>query len=166
MACTSNEQAPAATTTFNEVAETDSIMKVIELETTYFFNGDYANWAKQWLQEEYAMQAWNNEDGTYTAAVGWDEIDKQAKNWIEKYYQSGANVIHPFVKKEKPLVKFFNDSTAYLTWKQYNSDQEKKLFSISRETRIMHKTADGWKIVNVAAFWNTINKVSIDSISQ
>ncbi len=166
IACASNQPTPAATTVFNEVAETDSIMKVIDQETDFFYKGDYANWAKQWAHEDYAMQAWNFEDGTYSAAVGWEAIDKQGKNWIEKYYQNGKNIIHPFVKKEKPLIKFFNDSTAYLIWKQYNADQKKELYSVSQEIRLMTKKADGWKILNVAAFWNTINKLPADSIPQ
>ncbi len=165
MACTSNESATAGTS-FNETVETDSIMKVIDRETDYFYKGDYTNWAKQWAHEAYAMQAWNHEDGTYAAAVGWEEINKQGKNWIEKYYDNGNNIIHPFVKRDKPLVKFFNDSTAYLTWKQYNADQKKELYSVSQEIRLMNKTPDGWKIVNVAAFWNAVNKLPADSIPQ
>ena len=57
-------------------------------------------------------------------------------------------MIHPVVKREKPVVTFFNDSTAYLIWKQYNADEEKKFYRISREMRILEKEEE-WKILTV-----------------
>lgn len=155
---------PAPTVSFNEAAETEAIIKVIENETKCFFDGNYACWATNWSHQNYAMQAWNNDDGTFDAAIGWEKINAQGKDWIEKYYQNGKNVIHPVVKKEKPLVKFFNEKTAYLIWKQYNADKENKFYRISQETRLMEKEPDGWKIVNVSAFWNSKTKIPVDSL--
>jgi hypothetical protein len=151
-------------TSFNESMETEAIMKVIEGETKCFFDGDYECWAKYWSHEKYAFQAWNNSDGTADAAIGWDKINAQGKDWIEKYYKNGTNIIHPVVKREKPLVKFFNSKTAYLSWKQYNADKEKTKFRTSEETRIMEKNEDGWKIVNVSAFWDTQRDIPFDSL--
>ena len=149
---------------FDEATETEAIMKVIEGETECFFKGDYECWAKFWSHEKYAMQAWNNDNGTADAALGWDKINSQGKDWIEKYYKNGQAIIHPVVRREKPLVKFFNDKAAYLTWKQYNADKEKTLFRSSQEIRIMEKQDDGWKIVNVSAFWDTERKIPFDSL--
>lgn len=151
-------------TAFNEKAETAAIMKVIDHETNCFFKGDYACWASNWSQTPYAMQAWNNDDNTFSAAIGWDSIGAQGKYWIETYYKNGQNIIHPLVKKEKPLVKFFNNNTAYLIWKQYNADKDKKYFKCSQETRLMEKQADGWKIVNVTALWDSKNTIPFDSL--
>ncbi|MBN8682950.1 MAG: hypothetical protein J0L99_09855 [Chitinophagales bacterium] len=150
--------------TFDEAAETEAIMKVIENETKCFFDGKYECWANNWSHQNYVMQAWNNDDGTFDAAIGWEKINAQGKEWIEKYYKNGENIVHPVVKKEKPLVKFFNDNTAYLIWKQYNADKENKFYRISQETRLMEKQADGWKIVNVSAFWNAKSKIPVDSL--
>lgn len=150
--------------TFDEAVETEAIMKVIENETKCFFDGKYECWANNWSHENYAMQAWNNDDGTFDAAIGWEKINAQGKEWIEKYYKNGENIIHPVVKKEKPQVKFFNNNTAYLIWKQYNADKENKFYRISQETRLMEKQSDGWKIVNVSAFWNAKSKIPIDSL--
>lgn len=149
---------------FDEAVETAAIMQVIEKETSCFFAGNYECWAQNWSHEPYAMQAWNNDDGSMDAAIGWEKINAQGKDWIEKYYKNGKEVIHPVVKKEKPQVKFFNDRTAYLIWKQYNADKENKYYKLSQETRIMEKTADGWKIVNVSAFWNSNKKIPVDSL--
>jgi hypothetical protein len=155
--------ADPSVSTFNETEETAAIMKVIEGETKCFFEGDTACWAGHWSHKASAMQAWNNDDGTAGAAIGWDNIYAQGKNWIEKYYKNGEVVIHPVVKREKPLVTFFNDSTAYLIWKQYNADEEKKFYRISREMRILEKE-DVWKILTVAAFWDTEPKIAFDSL--
>jgi hypothetical protein len=149
---------------FDEAAETAAIMKVIENETKCFFDGNYECWAANWSHEPYAMQAWNNSDGTADAAVSWDKINAQGKGWIEEIYKSGKNVIHPVVKRDKPQVKFFNETTAYLLWKQYNANKEATRYRVSQETRLMEKQADGWKIVNVSAFWDTEGDIPADSL--
>lgn len=159
-----NAQSEIQNKTFDEAAETEAIMKVIDGETECFFKGDYQCWTKYWIHEKYAFQGWNNSDGTADAAVGWDKINAQGKDWIEKYYKNGENVIHPVVRKEKPLVKFFSNKSAYLIWKQYNADKEKTNFRTSQETRIMEKNEDGWKIVNVSAFWDTQSKIPFDKL--
>ena len=147
---------------FNEAAETDAIMKVIENETKCFFEGNYECWASNWSHESYALQAWNNDNATSDAAIGWDSISKQGKDWIEKYYKNGKIVIHPIVKRDKPVVKYFNDNTAYLFWKQYNADKDKKYYRISQEIRLMEKKEGAWKIVNVSAFWDVGSKIPLD----
>jgi hypothetical protein len=159
-----NKTATSSSIPFDEATETAAILQVIEKETSCFFAGNYECWAQNWSHEPYAMQAWNNDDGSMDAAISWEKINAQGKDWIEKYYKNGKEVIHPVVKKEKPQVKFFNDRTAYLIWKQYNADKENKYYKLSQETRIMEKVADGWKIVNVSAFWNSTKKIPVDSL--
>ncbi len=163
--CSCQQPTEASDAVVDEAAETAAIMQVIENETKNFFDGDYPRWASNWSHSAYALQAWNNSDGTADAAVGWDAINAQGKNWIETYYKNGENIIHPDVKREKPLVKFFSPTSAYLIWKQYNADQDKRFYRISSEVRLMEKAADGWKIVQVSAFWDTAPKVPSDSLS-
>ena len=162
--CTQVQKQDATVSTFDEQQEIAKIMKVIEGETKCFFDGNYSCWNAHWSHEKYAMQVWNNDDGTFDAAIGWEQINKQGKGWIEKYYKSGKNIIHPVVKREKPTVKFFNKDVAYLIWKQYNANQESTHYLISQETRLMEKQNGGWKIVNVSAFWNSKTKVPVDSL--
>lgn len=50
--------------TFDEAKETEAILAVIKNETKSFFDGNYEVWAKNWCHQDYAMQAWNNSDGT------------------------------------------------------------------------------------------------------
>lgn len=151
---------------FDEARELEAIQAVIDNETNSFYAGNYEGWKKSWSHKPYAYQAWNHEDGTVGVAVGWEKIDQQGKGWIEKYYKNGENVIHPSVIKEKPQVHFFSDSVAYLIWKQYNADKTEKIYHLSNETRIMEKEADGWKIVNVSAFWNSVHDIPADSVKK
>ena len=81
--------------TFDEAAETEAIMKVIENETKCFFDGKYECWANNWSHQNYVMQAWNNDDGTFDAAIGWEKINAQGKEWIEKYYKNGRCCMNP-----------------------------------------------------------------------
>lgn len=163
----SDEMTTAAPTEkLDEKAELEAIWAVIDNETKCFFAGDYECWASNWSHESYALQAWNNDDGTADAAEGWETINEQGKGWIEKYYKNGEIVIHPDFKRATPTVKFFNNNVAYLNWNQYNADSEKKYYRISNESRIMEKEESGWKIVNVSAFWDTGAKVSADSLSM
>jgi hypothetical protein len=148
----------------DEAKEQQAIMAVIENETQQFFAGNYERWADNWSHQPYAFQAWNNSDGTADAAIGWEKINAQGKNWIETYYKNGENVIHPHVVRTKPIVKFFSENMAYLIWVQYNADKEKQYYRPSTETRIMEKEASGWKIVNVSALWDTGPKVHADSL--
>lgn len=149
---------------FSEEDETEAIMKVIDNETKCFFDGNYECWASNWSHQNYAIQAWNNSDGSSTAAIGWEKINSQGKGWIEKYYKNGEIIIHPDVKRKKPIVKFFNEKSAYLNWEQYNADPNKKYYRVSHEIRLMEKEPDGWKIVNVTAFWDIKPKIHADSL--
>lgn len=149
---------------FSEEQEKAAILKVIEDETKCFFGGDYDCWASNWSQEKYSMQAWNTEDGSYDAVVGWNEIDRQGKYWIRRYYEDGQNIVYPFVKRENMIVKFFNPTTAYLVWKQYNANADTTMYQVSQESRLLEKKNGEWKIVNVTAFWDTASAIPVDSV--
>jgi len=148
----------------DEKAELDSIMKVINNETNMFFAGNVEGWRSSWSHKDYTSQAWNNEDGTADIANGWDAINRQGSEWIEKYYKNGENVIHPDYKRSDVKVHFFSDKHAILSWKQYNADKDKKYYRVSGESRVMEKEADGWKIVNVTGLWGIEPKIAVDSL--
>jgi hypothetical protein len=143
----------------DEKTELDAIMKVINNETKMFFDGNAEGWRASWSHKDYACQSWNNDDGTASAAHGWEAINKQGTEWIKKYYKNGEVVIHPDFKRGEIKVHFFSDKVAILHWKQYNADKDKKYYRISDESRIMEKEADGWKIVNVTGLWDVEKKL-------
>lgn len=153
---------------FNEVKEKDAIMSVIEEETTCFFDRNYECWKKCWLHEDYALQAWNGSDGTYYAAVGWDEINNGGKAYIEAAIKNTpeeqSKNSHPIVKRENIQVKFYNENLAFLTWKQYNSNRTNEFFQVSQDTRLMEKREGKWKIVYVSGFWDYVNNISFNDL--
>jgi hypothetical protein len=153
-----------STATFDEKSELDAIMKVIDNETKMFFDGNVEGWRASWSHQDYTSQAWNNDDGTAAVAHGWEAINKQGTEWIQKYYKNGEVVIHPDYKRGEVKVHFFSDKVAILHWKQYNADKDKKYYRFSDESRIMEKESNGWKIVNVAGLWDTEKKISADSL--
>ncbi len=155
---------------FDEVKEKDAIMRVIEQETTCFYERNYDCWKACWMDEDYAFLAWNGSDGTYYAAVGWNEIDKGVKEYIDaaiKNTPNGQSVIsHPTVKREHIQFKFYNENLVFLTWKQYNSNQTNEFFSVSRDTRLMQKKHGQWKIANVSSYWDYKNNIPFDDLKM
>lgn len=151
---------------FDEEKELAAIMKVIENETACFFARDYDCWKDNWIDEDYAFQAWSNPDGTYDAKVGWSEVNRRIGNYIKQNAETlGGTQGHPKVERLNLRKRFYGDKVAYLTWEQYNSDDEEKTYQISQEVRLMEKVGDQWKIVTVAAFWDYVNKVQAGTFS-
>jgi len=144
-------------------AQIDSIMRVIDNETVYFYASNYEGWKNCWLHDTISSQTWSNDDGSFSSAQGWAAIDRQGKGWIEKYYRSGETVIHPSFFRKNIHSRFLSDTAAYLTWIQYNEYSDKPVYGVSRESRIMIYQDSSWKIANVSAFWDSKNRISSDS---
>jgi hypothetical protein len=161
----------------DEPKEKEAILNVIEKETECFFKRDYDCWKNQFAQTDYTFQAWNNSDGTVDAQAGWMAIDKRSKDYLsnpvnkpqERQYGQEYNIketpaSHPSVIRKNMVVKFFSPSLAYLVWDQYNSDPAEKLYTFSKESRLMEKINNEWKIVNVTAFWDYRNLHTAESL--
>ncbi|WP_020567819.1 hypothetical protein [Neolewinella persica] len=156
-----------ADASFDEEAELEAIMKVIENETACFFARDYDCWKENWVDEDYAFQAWNNQDGTYDAKVGWSEVDRRVGNYIKENTSTlGGTQGHPKVNRLNLRKRFYGNQVAHLTWEQYNSDEKEETYQISQEVRLMEKVDGHWKIVTVAAFWDYVNKVQASTVDS
>jgi len=142
----------------------DTLMAAIDKETSSFFAGNYEGWKDCWLHDSLSSQTWNNDDGSFSSAQGWEAIDKQGKDWIEKYYKNGKNIIHPEYFRKEIRSKILSDTSVYLTWTQYNAYSTKELYGVSRETRLMILKDGKWKIFQVAAFWDFKNKIGKDFV--
>lgn len=151
---------------FDEGAEKEAILKTIEGETDGFYRRDYEAWKKYFIQKDYAFQAWNNGDGSFDASVGWSDIDNRIGNYIKNNPVKPGETVHPKVDRRNMVIHFFSENLAYLVWDQYNSDEEMKSFTLSKDQRIMEKENGQWKIVNVSSFWNYKNKISADSLNN
>ena len=156
----SNVAAP----TFDQVSETESIMSVIENETSCFYARDYDCWKAHYAHVDYAFQAWNNADGTFDAKVGWGEIEAKTGKYIQDNPVPPGGSSHPKVERRNLKIKFFNPTMAYLTWNQYNINPEMKMYTPSLESRILEKMAGSWKIVNLTAYWDYVNLIPVNDL--
>ena len=152
-----------STSAFNEVAEKEAIMKVIENETSCFFKRDYDGWKETYAQTDYAFQAWSNDDGTFDAKVGWKEIDEKSGKYFKENPVPADGISHPKVERRNMIIKFYGENVAYMLWDQYNIDKDLKKYFHSKDTRIMEKIDGKWKIVNVTAFWDYKNPIPVES---
>lgn len=144
--------------------EKEAILSTIEKETRCFFEKDYVCWQNAYAHKDYATQVWNNDDGTINAKMGWDEIHEATRTFLRNNPGPGGG--YPRVERKNMFFKFFGDEGAYVTWDQYNSDKEEKVFFHSKEIRVLEKEKGRWKIVNVSAFWDTKNTIPVDSLEQ
>jgi hypothetical protein len=148
----------------NEEKEKKAILESLTAETENFFKGDYEGVIKCFVHSDYAFHAWNNADGTYDATVGWPAINEKYKNYFKDNPVPAGSSSHPKVERRDMVFKFFNSNLAFVTWTQYNSDSEMKTYRLSKETRIMEKQGELWKIANMTAFWDYKNIVSAESL--
>ncbi len=159
---TSDLQQPAA---IDEQVELAAIMKVIEAETESFYKRDYESWKKNFVQKDYAFQAWNNDDGTVDVKSGWAEVDEKIGNYIKANpLKAGESASHPKVERKNMKTHFFSPQLAYLYWDQYNSDGAMKIFTLSKDSRLMEKENGEWKILNVTSYWDYKNTITADSL--
>ncbi len=149
---------------FDEEKEKKAIIESINAETEAFYKRDYEAVIKYFVHTDYTFHAWNNGDGTFSAKVGWPAINERYKNYIKDNPVPQGSSSHPKVEKRNIIFKFFYADVAFVTWDQYNSDQEMKNYWLSKETRIMEKHGGIWKIANMTAFWDYKNTVSAESL--
>jgi hypothetical protein len=151
---------------FNEEAEKAAIMKTILNETECFYKRDYEGWKENFVQTDYAFQAWSNADGTFDAKTGWQEVDNKIGEYIKANPVEQGKSSHPWVERRNMIVKFFSETVAYLVWDQYNSDKDSKNFLYSKDQRIMEKMNGKWKIANVSSYWDYKNVIPADSVNN
>lgn len=161
----------------NEEAEKELLMELIKKETECFFKRDYNCWQSYYAQTDYAFQAWNNENGTFEAMYGWQEVNNHAREYLkdnpvekredkmgEEHSVKQKVSSHPDVIRKNIKVKFFTDKLAYLIWDQYNSDNNIQKYYHSKDSRIMEKINGEWKIVNVTSYWDYRNPIPASNL--
>jgi len=149
---------------YDEEKEKKAIIESLTAETENFYKRDYEGVIKYFVHSDYAFHAWNNGDGTFSAKVGWSAINERYKNYIKDNPVPAGSSSHPKVERHNMIFKFFNSNVAFVTWDQYNSDEEMKTYWLSKETRIMEKQDGLWKIANMTAFWDYKNQIPVESL--
>ncbi len=151
---------------FSEADEKLAILKTIEDETTCFYQRDFECWKTHFVHDSYAFQAWNNEDGTFSAKAGWDEVSKNVAAYIKDNPVEKGGSSHPMVERRNMIVKFFSENLAYLAWDQYNSYENDTKYFYSKDQRIMEKIDGKWKIANVSSYWDYRNLIPAEQLSS
>jgi hypothetical protein len=159
-----NDNTTSGTAGFDVEKEKKAIIESINAETAAFYKRDYEEVIKYFVHTDYAFHAWNNGDGTFSAKVGWSAINERYKKYIKDNPVPDGSSSHPKVERRNIIFKFYNSDVAFVTWDQYNSDEEMKTYWISKETRIMEKQDEIWKIANMTAFWDYKNQVPAESL--
>ena len=112
----------------------------------------------------YVFQAWSNDNGTFDASVGREAIDKRIGDHIINNPVKEGESLFPRVERKNMAVKFFSDRVAYLVWDQYNDDQENKMYTHSKDQRIMEKENGQWKIANISSYRDYKNKIPVNNL--
>lgn len=121
-------------------AEKKDILAVINNETKAAFNRDYEGWKDKWIHSEFVTKTYINfTDSSMTETLGFKEIDDFVRTYIEE---------HP---EPSPLPKLVDDIEVRLygnaAWVSYEQEDAER--GLKRETRLMEKVNDEWKIAGM-----------------
>ena len=134
--------------------EEAAIKALIEGEINASFNGDYNTWASYFVHESYVvwMQAWIDGYGSW---VGWDEISKQAKNWVKPERKGTITFNGNYDYK----IRIYNNA-AYVSFKCKITkiSQGQSNVSDAMEVRFLEKSDEGWKIAYLSSIYTATYK--------
>ena len=120
--------------------ETALILDVLNAETRDALGRDYEGWRSRWVHEAYVTKTYVNVvDGTGSETLGWDEVDRFVRTYIED---------HPEPEPAPPPledadVRLYGDG-AWVSYEQDDADQGRK-----RESRLMERVGGAWKIAGM-----------------
>lgn len=120
--------------------EYETILNTLNEETLAFFSRDYDLWADKWVHEPYATKSYMIfTDSTISETLGWAAIRSFGRDYLQ---------MHP---KPEPVPDLLDEieirlygKGAWVSFEQYDS-----LRGIKRETRLMEKHGDQWKIAGM-----------------
>ncbi|MEL6842100.1 MAG: hypothetical protein AAFP02_02710 [Bacteroidota bacterium] len=120
--------------------EKAAIIKTLNDETKAAFSRDYEAWQSKWVHETYVSKTYMNfADSSLSESLGWEEINAFVKTYIEA---------HP---TPAPLPKLVDeiDLRLYGNGAWVNYEQVDSLLGLKRETRLLEKINNQWKIAGM-----------------
>lgn len=129
----------------NEPGSEEAIKMVLLAETDTFFARDYDGWAATFVPAPEATQAWNNADGSYNAATGWETISANVRSFMDANPEPDTTPLW----RENFLIRFYGNDAAFVTFDKYMGTRDSNPV---KEVRVVEKHDGRWKIVCVAAF--------------
>ncbi len=120
--------------------EKSAILECLNNETEAAFSRDYKKWKEFWVQSTFVTKTYiDNRDSSFVEMLGWNEIDKFVKTYIEEH-----PVPEPVTELLSNIDVRLYESGAWVSYSQLNINNEMK-----RETRLMEKVDGKWRIAGM-----------------
>lgn len=126
--------------TFSIEEEEKAILATLNNETKAAFERDYEGWQSKWVHDSDITKTYIDfPENTFSESMGWEEISGFVKTFFEE---------HP---EPEPVPKMLTEIDVRLygkgAWVTYM--QQDSLRGLKRETRLMEKVAEEWKIAGM-----------------
>ncbi len=123
---------------FNE--EKKAILTVLNEETIAAFSRDYESWQDKWVHEDFVTKTYMQfPDSTITETLGWKEIDQFVRTYFKEHPEPD-----PFPTALKDIKVRLYKNGAWITY-----EQKDPVRGLKRETRLMEKVDNEWKIAGM-----------------
>ena len=130
-------------------AELDAVLAVVDRETRAFWDKDFDAWSHCWAHVPYTRTMGYWPLGGVSVVEGWDAQSALIRRMMEDI--PAPNPTAGLVRRDNINARIFRD-VAWLTFDQYGLDTGDPTFDmpgLSRETRILERHGDQWKLVYV-----------------
>lgn len=131
----------------NIESEKAEILKLIDDESTAFWDKDFEAYARCWVHAPYIRTMGWWEAGGVTVVKGWEERGPRTKGYMNDFPEPNPQN----VRRENINMRIYEDA-AWVTFDQYGNDTGEPVMDmpgLSRETRFLEKQDGKWKIVYV-----------------
>lgn len=120
--------------------EKNKILECLKNETQAAFSRDYENWKTHWVHRPTISKTYMNfADTTFSEMTSWKEIDDFVRTYIEEH----PKAVPPPAQPENVDIKIYGTGA----WVSYEILDE--IFGKKRESRLMEKEKDRWKIAGM-----------------
>lgn len=131
----------------------EDLLNILQKETEAFANADFEAWKSYWCQTENDYFSYVEQNNVFVQS-GWTNIEKAFRDANAGRAKYDLNFRRENIKVER------QDGLAYIVFNQYDKLNDDGAETHKMETRVMKKTAAGWKIlgtevVNLSSFDRT-----------
>lgn len=137
----------------------EAIRNLVMEETFQFFARDYQGWADTFVPASNAFQIWNNADGSYTHAMGWETISTNVRAFIEDNPDPDTTPL----RFDNFSIRPYGEA-AFVTYDKFMGEGVD--VKPVKEIRIVEKYDGVWKIVCVAAFVDYTTPAETDDMME
>ena len=135
------------------IKDEDDIKMTLISETTAWANRDSIAFLNAYADETISQQAYNNRDGSYGVANGFESV----RNYIRQSIKTTpVKTYEPNVERSNWSIKILSPEWAWVNFTQKTTTVKNEIYT-SYESRLMRKVAGNWKIAVLNAIWDYKN---------